>query len=144
MKKIFVLGILAAGLVATSCSRTKGAYLDLRSGERVEVEKDPVTGVWLNADTKEPLYLYVDTKKKDTIYGQTGAVVNGHVVESGDAYWYDADLEDEAYKDEAYKIKRGDDFKMEVEKDGDVTIKNGNKKTKIDGETGEKKVKYDN
>jgi hypothetical protein len=137
MKKMFVLGILAAGILVTSCSRTKGAYVDLRSGEKIEVEKDPVTGVWLNADTKEPVYLYVDTKKNDTIYGETGAVVNGHVVESNNSWWYDGDLE------ESYKVKRGDDYKMEVEKDGDVTIKNGNKKTKIDGETGEKKVKYD-
>jgi hypothetical protein len=39
-------------------------------------------------------------------------------------------------------VKR-DDYKMKVEKDGDVKIKDGDKKTKIDGETGEKKVKKD-
>ena len=143
MKKIFVLGIIAAGMFWSACTRAKGAYLDLRSGERIEVEKDPVTGIWLNADTKEPVYMYVD-KKKDTIYGESGQVVNGHVIRSGNEYWYDGDLEDNGDVVEKYKIKRGDDFKMEVEKDGDITIKNGNKKTKIEGETGEKKVKYDN
>ena len=44
-------------------------------------------------------------------------------------YWYDA-----AHK-EKYKLKN-DDYKKKVEKDGDT-------KTKIDGETGEKKVKKD-
>jgi hypothetical protein len=42
----------------------------------------------------------------------------------------------------SYKIKRGD-YKKEVEKDGDVTIKNGNVKIEIDGETGEREVKID-
>jgi hypothetical protein len=41
-----------------------------------------------------------------------------------------------------YKVKSGD-YKKEVEKDGDVIIKDGNKKIKIDGETGERKVKHD-
>ena len=36
-----------------------------------------------------------------------------------------------------------DDYKVEVEKDGDVKIKNGNDKVKIDGKTGERKVKKD-
>ncbi|MCW3074790.1 MAG: hypothetical protein JWP69_1859 [Flaviaesturariibacter sp.] len=41
-----------------------------------------------------------------------------------------------------YRIKRPG-YKKEVEKDGDVTIKTRGKKIKIDGETGERKVKYD-
>jgi hypothetical protein len=40
------------------------------------------------------------------------------------------------------KIKDGE-YKKEVEKDGDITIKDGKTKVKIDGETGEKKVKKD-
>ena len=44
--------------------------------------------------------------------------------------------------DGEYKIKNGD-YKKEVEKDGDITIKNGDTKIKIDGETGERKVKND-
>jgi hypothetical protein len=34
-----------------------------------------------------------------------------------------------------------DDYKKKVEKDGDVNIKTDDKKIKIDGKTGEKKVK---
>jgi hypothetical protein len=53
-------------------------------------------------------------------------------------YWYDVDLD----ADTEYKTKSGD-YKKEVEKDGDITIKDGDTKIKIDGETGEKKVKND-
>ena len=144
MKKFFLLAALSAAVLWTACSRTKGAYVDLRTGESIEIEKDPVTGEWLNADTKEPVYIYVDTRNNDTIYGLTGATINGHVVKEKDVYWFDEDL-DKEYKvkneDGDYKLKIGDDYKVKVEDDGDMKIKKGNKKIKIDD--GEKKVKYD-
>jgi hypothetical protein len=135
MKKVLVLLTVSMGLLWTACSREKGAYVDLRTGEAIKIEKDPVTGFWVNADSKEPVYIYVDKKAGDTIYGKTGAVINGHVVRDSDnVYWYDGD--------DDYKVKYGD-YKMKVEKDGDIKIKDGDVKTKIDGETGEKKVKHD-
>ena len=137
MKKIPGLLIIATVFLWASCSNEKERYIDLRTGKAITMEKDPQTGIWLNADTKEPVYMYVDTKKNDTIYGKTGAVINGHIVRSDDnVYWYDADM------DEEYKVKSGD-YKRKVEKDGDIKIKDGDTKIKIDGETGEKKVKND-
>ncbi len=137
MKKSIIAGIVSISLVWTSCTAEKDRYVDLRTGENIELEKDSETGVWVNAKTKKPVYIYVDTKKKDTIYGKSGAVINGHIVRSDDnVYWYDMDHKEE------YKVK-SDDYKMKVEKDGDIKIKDGDKKTKIDGETGEKKVKTD-
>ena len=139
MKAIFGSIILAV-LFLISCSNEKDRYVDLRTGETIAVEKDPKTGIWVNSTTKEPVYIYVDTKNNDTIYGRTGASIKGHVVRSGDqVWWYDADLDLENSK----KVKVGDDYKIEVEKDGDVKIKDGDRKVKIDGETGEKKVKND-
>ena len=35
----------------------------------------------INTETHEPVYIYVDRETRDTIYGATGDVVNGHVVE---------------------------------------------------------------
>lgn len=134
MKKIFVFLGLSAILWA-ACSREKGAYIDLRSGKKIKLEKDAVTGAWINSDTKEPVYIIVDTRNNDTIYGKTGQVINGHVVFSGNEYWYDSDLENE------YKAKN-DDYKMKVEDDGDMKIKTEDKKIKIDD--GEKRVKQDN
>ena len=133
MKKILVLVVVMTSLL-WACSNEKGAYLDLRTGEKINIEKDPATGYWVNADTKEPVYIYVDSKKNDTIYGRTGNVINGHVVKYETIYWYD--------QDEDYKAKFGD-YKRKVDDDGDVKIKTDDKKIKIDGETGEKKVKND-
>jgi hypothetical protein len=136
MKTIFVLiaAFVTVGFL-TSC-KSQDRYLDLSNGDGVELEKDEKTGLMVRKDTREPVEIYVDTRTKDTIYGPTGKVINGHVVK----------LENGKYKydDGDYKIKNDDaEYKKKVEKDGDIKIKNGDTKTKIDGETGEKKVKRD-
>lgn len=137
MKKTIPAVALILSLFAISCSTEKDRYVDLRTGEPIKIEKGAETGIWVNAETKKPVYIYVDTKKNDTIYGKSGLVINGRIVRSDDnVYWYDVDHKEE------YKAK-SDDYKMKVEKDGDIKIKDGDKKTKIDGETGEKKVKTD-
>ena len=132
--------VIIAGLVTTSLwtgCKPQDRYLDLSTGDRVDLEKDSSTGLMVRTDTKKPVEIYVDTKTNDTIYGPTGKVINGHVVRGSDnVYWYDVDYDNE------YKAKSSD-YKMEVEKDGDITIKDGDTKTKIDGKTGEKKVKKD-
>jgi hypothetical protein len=106
-------------------------YVELASGEHIDLVKDE-NGRMVDSKTNKPVYIYVDTKTNDTIYGATGAVINGHVVKtSGGKYKYDG--EDEyKYKDGDYKIKvDGDEIKI---KDGD---------TKIKIEDGKKKVKKD-
>jgi len=127
MNKIIFIGWMIAIAMAVSCSHEKGAYIDLRTGKAIKVERDPVTGSWINADTKENVYMYVDRKTGDTIYAKNGEVINGHIVLQGDEYWYDQDLE------KKYSVKQ-ESFK-------EVKIKKGNVKIKI--ENGEKKVKYD-
>ena len=137
MKKL-IQSALAMGLLFgfVSCSDSKDRYVDLRTGNKVELVKDEKSGLMVNAATKEPVYIYVDTKEKDTIYGKTGEVINGHiVVNDNNEYVYEKDFT-------PYEVK-GDDYKVEVEKDGDIKIKDGNSKIKVDGETGEKKVKKD-
>ncbi|HEY0731093.1 MAG TPA: hypothetical protein VGD33_01640 [Chitinophagaceae bacterium] len=137
MKKLFLSAFsiaMVAGLV--SCSDTRDRYVDLRTGKTIELEKDDNTGLMVDATTKQPVYIYVDTRKNDTIYGKTGEVINGHViVNNNNEYVYEKDFQ-------PYEVK-GDDYKVEVEKDGDIKIKDGDSKLKIDGETGEKKVKND-
>lgn len=107
------------------------------------MEKDEKTGIMMNKETGDPLYIYIDTKNNDTIYAKTGKVINGHVVIGGSkTYMYDEDEKLEIEKNGAVQYKDGD-YKVKVEKDGDVKIKNGDSKVKIDGETGERKVKND-
>ena len=137
MKKIIVSAFgFAMVLGIVSCSDSKDRYVDLRTGQPVELVKDDNSGLLVDAKTRKPVYIYVDTRNDDTIYGKTGDVINGHVVLNNDRqYVYDKDFQ-------SYEAK-GDDYKVEVEKDGDVKIKQGDSKIKIDGETGEKKVKND-
>ncbi len=138
MKKILVLFSISITLIfARSCSNEKGSYVDLRTGKSIAIEKDS-TGAWIEAGTKQPVYIYVDTKRNDTIYGKTGEVINGHVVKGSDnVYFYDMDVNSTNSNNEA------GDYKRKVENDGDVKIKTDDKKIKIDGETGERKVKND-
>ena len=137
MKSIIaaIAGLVTMSLL-TGC-KPQDRYLDLNTGDRVELEKDSSSGLMVRTDTKKPVEIYVDTKTNDTIYAPTGKVINGHVVKLGEwKYKYDDDGE--------YKIKNDEaDYKKKVEKDGDIKIKDGDTKIKIDGETGERKTKKD-
>jgi hypothetical protein len=143
MKKLFVLLSAGAMITAyTSCSDSKDRYVDLSTGQPVELVKDEATGVMVNSETKQPVYIYVDTRNNDTIYGKTGKVINGHVVRTSDnRYLLDED-EKQEISNNAVEYKDGD-LKVEVEKDGDIKIKDGDNKKKLDAETGERKVKND-
>ena len=127
MKKLLFIG-LATSLLLTACNN--GRYKDLTSGETIKLEKDESTGLMVNSETHKPVYIYVDTKTHDTIYGATGQVINGSVVVTSDGkYKYDGDDE--------YKIKDGD-YKKKVDGD-EIKIKDGDTKTKTeDGETKKK------
>ncbi len=132
-KKFFLFAVLPAFLLQ-ACKEDR--YIDLNTGKTVSLEKDEKTGLLVNTETGKPVEIYVDTKTNDTIYGRSGKVINGRVVKRDGAKW--------VYNDDDTKIKNeAVDYKKEVEKDGDIKIKQGDKKTKIDGETGEKKVKND-
>ena len=134
MKK--TLFILFSSCALFSC--TNDRYVDLNSGKGIDLEKDPATGLFVDVETKKPVEIYVDTKTHDTIYGRSGKVINGYIVRTSDGtYRYDNDVNVKA-EDNA------GDYKRKVEADGDIKIKDGDTKTKIDGETGEKKVKKDN
>ena len=127
MKKLlFLCG--AAVMIFSSCKRER--YYDLTAGKYIKLEKDEKTGRMINTETHEPVYIYVDRETRDTIYGATGDVVNGHVVVTSDGKY---DIDDE------YKIKYGD-YKKKVDGD-EIKIKDGDTKIKI--EDGEKKVKKD-
>ena len=137
MKKTIASGLGIAMIIGlVSCSDDKDRYVDLRTGKSIELVKDENSGLLVDANTKQPAYIYVDTRNDDTIYGKTGEVINGRVIMNDkNEYVYEKDFQ-------PYEVK-GDDYKVEVEKDGDMKIKQGDSKIKVDGETGEKKVKND-
>jgi hypothetical protein len=132
MKHTFIaLLSTAIVLIGTGC-KEDSRYVDLNTGRTLSMTTND-QGLLVDADTKKPIYIYVDTQKKDTIYGVTGEVINGKIKHEDGKYKYDG--EEIRMKDEDSKIK--------IEKDGDIKIKDGDSKTKIDGETGEVKKKKD-
>lgn len=126
-----------------SCAGNDHRFIDLETGKHINVVKDSTNGYMVNADTKEPVIIYVDTQNNDTIYGKTGKVINNHITKTEEGkYKYVSHDDMKSDDDESYKIKDGD-YKKKVEKDGDVKIKDGDTKIKIDGKTGEKTIKKD-
>ncbi|MFN2437635.1 MAG: hypothetical protein ABR503_00440 [Chitinophagaceae bacterium] len=124
-------------------------YIDPNTGASLNLTKDEGTGLMVDEETGKPVSIYVDTKTNDTIYGKTGKVINGKIRRNEKAdgkysYSFIDDDDDRKVKNEDGESKvKNDDYKKEVEKDGDITIKDGDTKIKIDGKTGEKKVKKD-
>ncbi len=148
--KMMALGLLAATTwTACSDSRADERYIDLTTGEPIELVKDEETGLMVDASTKKPVRMYVDTKTNDTVWGKSGKVINGYVRldDEGKYIYFGGDDDDTDYKlkrdGEGYKKKVGDDYKIKVEDDGDYKIKDGDTKIKVDAETGERKVKKD-
>ncbi len=159
MKKlIFPVILLAIGVLWQACE-SKSRYVDPNTGTALNLKEDPKTGLMVDEETGKPVKIYVDTRTKDTIYGRTGKVINGSIRRnelSDGKYTYvyiddDNDSRNNSDDDDATKVKttedetkiKSGDYKKEVEKDGDITIKDGNTKIKIDGETGKRKVKKD-
>jgi hypothetical protein len=134
--KLFLLAGSFVAITLMSCNN-ESKYLDLTTGNRVDLKKDSSTNLMVDAETGKPVKIYVDREKNDTIWGATGKVINGRVVKTDNGEWkYDGD-------DELKVKNENDDYKKKVESDGDIKIKDGDKKIKIDGKTGERKVKKD-
>jgi hypothetical protein len=111
-------------------------YIDLKTRKTISVHIDTIRGEIVNAETNEPIYLFVEPATHDTIYGLTGAVVNNYIIkdESGD-YKVDtirvntaeatATSEPEHTGNYKEKIKgdkhviKTDDYKVKV-KDGEI------------------------
>jgi hypothetical protein len=152
--KLILFAFFAAVVMIYSCN-TKERYLDLNTNKYVDLKKDSTSGYIINSRTGEPVDVYVDTKTHDTIYGMTGEVVNGRmhkteegkwiVKQDGDEYKAKSESENSAKvksEGDEYKSKNGN-YTIKTEGDGDVKIENGKTQTKIDGKTGERKVKKD-
>jgi len=147
MKYSFKLFGAALLVVLASCNNkpkvVPGTYVDLNTGESVDVIADPVTGYAINSKTNKPVYLYVAST--DTIF-TTGLVVNDKLILLPDGN-YEVDETKIKVDDLNVKIKyeapetinNDGDYKIKVDGD-EVKIKDGDTKIKIeDGEV--KKVK---
>ena len=70
MKQTFLLAITTAVLALSGCKEeTKTGYYDLNRDESIDLIKDENTGLMVNAETKKPVYIYVNEETNDTIFG---------------------------------------------------------------------------
>ncbi|SKB83987.1 hypothetical protein [Daejeonella lutea] len=152
ISRLFLAGIILFAACTKKEEVVPGTYVDLNSGDSIQVVADPETGYAINSETQKPVYLYVDNNR-DTIF-TTGAVVNNKITRVDDDY-YEVDdtkviVEDKdvtvKYADykkkfdgDDYKVK-GDDYKLKVEGDGDSKLKDGDYKKKVE-EDGDVKIK---
>ena len=128
------MSAITAALLLCGCEeRTKSGYYDLNTGKSITLVKDENTGLMVDAETKQPVYIYVNSKTKDTLYGATGEVINGLVVRTDNGTYKYESLTIKEDDDGDFKIKE-DDYKRKRDKDGDVKTK-GDDKTKTDGDT---------
>lgn len=116
---------------ARSTAVVPGRYVDLSSGQEVQVIADPETGYAVNSETGVPVELYVNTSTGDTLY-RTGIIVNNAVIQDGTTWR----LNDEMIE------RDGDNIKVKTDPDGDMKVKNEAEDTKVKVEAdGEVKVK---
>ena len=124
-----------SAVIFTACSNKDSKYKNLQTGEKVYIIKSE-TGQAIDSVSGKPVEFYVNTETQDTIYGETGVVVNNKLIKTADGVYK---LDESKFKTDVEKLlESGDDVKVKV--DGDkIKIKTDDKKIKIDGD--EKKVK---
>ncbi len=136
MKKNFLVLCLTALLVFV-INTSKAQYIDLSTGKTITVVKHQGNGMMYNPENQRAVYLYVDAATKDTIYGRTGAVINGKVRRMSDgkfAYYGDEGF---VYDEGEFRTRReSDGYRKVFQGDGDVKLKGDNykKKTELDGD----------
>ncbi|WP_207511521.1 hypothetical protein [Longitalea luteola] len=97
-------------------------YIDLRTGQPVELYYDAKTRRTYSATTNEPIDFYVNSTTGDTVYGRGRYIVNNYIMRGADGM---------------YKL---DESRIRISKD-EIKIKDGTKKFKM--EEGKMKMKDD-
>ena len=123
----------------TETSRTSqvvpGEYVNLNTGEKVNIISDPVTGIAIDQSTQQPVELYYNPSTNDTLY-QSGMKVNSLLIKEREGKYR---LDDTKIKIDGDEIKIKDDS-SKIKIDGDeMKIKSSDGKVKVDGD--EVKVK---
>jgi hypothetical protein len=81
-------------------------YIDLKTGERIRLEKDSVSGLMVDSKTKKIVHIYVDTRTDDTIYGPTGKVINGNLWKNDHGgYTYSGEVDDNTPENVKIKVE---------------------------------------
>jgi hypothetical protein len=146
---------LATGKEVQIEKNGKGEMVNAKTGKPVLLYTDTdrrdtfygLTGKKVNGQLQQldkGIYVYNDGDTKVKIDGDEYKIKHGDSKEK-----WDADGDEYKYKDGDVKVKidsdddkqKSEGYSKKVDEDGDIKIEQGDKKIKIDGETGERKVK---
>ena len=134
MKQVFFVSAVTAVLIFCGCEEgTNSRYYDLNTGKSVTLVKDENTGLVVDAETRQPVYIYVNRKTKDTLYGATGEVINGQVVKTENGSYKYGNLTIKEDEDGDFKVKDGD-YKRKRDEDGEEKSKDNGGKRKTSEE----------
>src|SRR5678815_4875989 len=134
MKRVLIMSAVTATLLLYGCKeRTKSGYYDLNTGKTITLVKDEITGLMVDDETRQPVYIYVNRKTKDTLYGATGEVINGQVVRTDNGSYKYGNLTIKEDEDGDFKVKDGD-YKRKRDENGEEKSKDneGKRKTNED------------
>ena len=106
-------------VILAACNKPEAKFENLETGEKVFIIKDPETGFAMDSIENKPVKFYVDLTTKDTIYGETGIVVNNSLIKTAEGtYILDEDEErNEVELSYIYSDGRKEIIKVESEKE---------------------------
>ena len=134
MKQIIIMSVVTSLLLCGCEERTQSGYYDLNTGKSITLVKDEITGLMVDAETRQPVYIFVNRKTKDTLYGATGEVINGQVVKTENGSYKYGNLTIKEDGDGDFKVKDGD-YKRKSDEDGEEKSKDNDGKRKASEET---------
>ena len=121
---------------ATTTTTTTESYVDLTTGN--PVHRDQASGRYVSDNDNTPVEYYVNVSTRDTFYGETGQNTNNAMIHDNSGKWSYDKTKIEVQRDGDIKMKDGD-TKVKIDNDGDMKMKDENGKTKIDADDGEVK-----
>lgn len=124
--------------VENNAQTNNSKYVDLKTGQSVDLYYDSKKKKTYSASTNEPVDLYVNVATGDTIYGEGRYVVNDYIIKTEDGK-YKLDNKKVKIDGDEIKIKEGNKkFKMSAD---EMKIKDGDADAKLKVDNDESKMK---
>jgi hypothetical protein len=124
--------------VDNNAQTNNSKYVDLKTGQPVDLYYDSKKKKTYSASNNEPVDLYVNVATGDTIYGEGRYVVNNYIVKTEDGKYK---LNDKKIKIDGDEIKIKDGNKKFKMDESEMKIKDGDADAKIKADADESKIK---
>lgn len=136
--------LLCAAVLSLALTTAEAQFVDLSTGKTVTLVKHQGNGMMYNTENSRPVNIYVNRATNDTFYGRTGQNINGRVSHSAtEGYHYEGDGE-YIYRDGEFRLRRESDipgYKRKTRADGEQKVKYDDYKRKTEPNGGDVKIK---